>query len=347
MLGGLARVIIIPGCPHIAEEANILCSCIQRAIVVFFVFASLGLGGCQSSNSSSSPTDTWTAFVKRVDKHSGPDLYYETQGQGPPVLLVHAFANNLSTWADVRGPLSRHHKLWLLDLKGFGQSPKPDDGHYSVYDHAADVIHFIRRHDLSQLTLVGHSMGGGVVLAVALYLMEREPQRIARLVLIDSAAYPQPLPVFLKLLQLPLLPDLIGPLLSKKWLVRMLLQRLYYNDALIRDAQVDALAAAFGQPGASHALIQTGRQIRPKDHREISRRYTDITLPTVIIWGREDIIVPVVMGERLHRAIKGSEFVILKECGHMPQGECPQRTAAVIEKFLQQHETIELVRLNK
>ncbi|HEC12800.1 MAG TPA: alpha/beta hydrolase [Acidiferrobacteraceae bacterium] len=333
------------------EGAHILFSCARCAVFVLFVFASFVLGGCQPTdpkpNLTHTPTDTWGAFVKRVDKLSGPDLYYETQGQGSPVLFVHAFANNLSTWADVRGPLSRDHKLWMLDLKGFGRSPKPDDGHYSIYDHAAQVIRFIRRHDLSQLTLVGHSMGGGVVLAVSLYLIEHEPDRIVRLVLIDSAAYPQSLPIFLKLLQLPLLPDLLGPVLSKKWLVRMLLQRLYYNDALIRDADVDTLAMAFAQPGASRALIQTGRQIRPKDHREISRRYTDITLPTVILWGREDIIVPIAMGERLHRAIKGSEFIILKGCGHMPQGECPQRTAAIIEKFLQQHEANELVRLNK
>ncbi|NOZ11588.1 MAG: alpha/beta fold hydrolase [Gammaproteobacteria bacterium] len=285
-------------------------------------------------------TDTWGAFVKRVDSLSGPDLYYETQGQGSPMLFVHGFANNLSSWASIREPLSRHHQLWLLDLKGFGRSPKPDDDYYSVYDHAAQVIRFIRRHDLRRFTLVGHSMGGGVALAVTLYLLRREPERIAQLVLIDSAAYPQTLPIFLSLLQWPLLPDLIGPTLSKRWLVRMLLQRLYFNNALISDASVDALATAFAQPGADRALIRTGRQIRPQDHHKISSRYSEITLPTVIIWGQEDTIVPVAMGERLHRAIKGSGFFVLERCGHMPHMECPRRTVTTIENFLQQHETV-------
>ena len=128
--------------------------------------------------------------------------YYEA-GQGPPILLLHGFGACAYTWRYLIPPLAAEHRVFTLDLKGFGLSDKPDDGHYAVADQAEMVADFIRRQDLHDLVIMGHSMGGAVTLMTYLKLRETDPGRIQKLVLIDSAGYPQKLPWFIWMAKVP------------------------------------------------------------------------------------------------------------------------------------------------
>ncbi len=265
------------------------------------------------------------------------ELYYESHGAGNPVILLHGFGGNIYTWRYLIEPLSKQSRLIAVDLKGFGKSPKPRDNHYEVQDQANLIFNFIVDHQLTNLTLIGHSYGGGVALVTALKLIKERPNWLRRLVLIDAAAYNQDLPVFIDILRTPVLGRLSLSLLSNKQKVRMILKKSYYDDSRITDDQIKAYAAPLASEGGHYALTKTAKSIVPRDIQHISAQYKEIKLPTLILWGRHDKIVPLQIGERLKKDITSSALVIIENCGHIPHEEQPAAAIAAIAAFLKAH----------
>lgn len=267
-------------------------------------------------------------------------LYYETRGKGDPIILLHGFGGNIYSWHHLILPLSRDHELFLIDLKGFGKSPKPHDKHYEVRDQAELIYKFIIAHKLTNLTLVGHSLGGGVALLTALELLKQHPGSLRRLVLIDAAAYKQDLPGFIDILRAPLLGPLVTSLLSDRQKVQMILKKAYYDDSKITEEQVTAYATPLRTPGGTYALIRTAKTILPANIQQISEKYKDINVPTLIVWGKQDSIVPLQIGQHLHKDIARSELVVIDKCGHIPHEERPEDALNAISHFLQENSNI-------
>jgi pimeloyl-ACP methyl ester carboxylesterase len=165
-----------------------------------FAAAALLLGSCGLSAGDG----TAGPFALLGPPEAQVNLYYEEQGKGPPVLLLHGFGASTFTWRHIAPELAQTHRVIAVDLKGFGQSDKPFDERYSVSDQAELLAQLIEDKDLRDLTIVGHSFGGGVALRLALEANARLQGRISRLVLLDSIAYQQQIPVFFRLLDVPL-----------------------------------------------------------------------------------------------------------------------------------------------
>jgi pimeloyl-ACP methyl ester carboxylesterase len=262
-------------------------------------------------------------------------LHFESHGSGPPIVMIHGIGANICTWKPLVEPFARTNKLFLIDLKGFGKSPKPKDNRYSVQDQA-DLIHqFIIQQDLRGLTLVGHSMGGAVALFVALRLMKEKSDRLSALVVVDGAAYRQKLPLFIAILRLPIIRSVVFFLLSDKANTRLILKKSYFDDTKITKEQIKAYAEPLGMPGGKYALVSTAEKIIPSNIDQITQEYPNITIPTLIIWGRQDEIVPLSVGETLHQAIRQSEFEVIDECGHIPSEEKPDETIKILQRFLE------------
>ena len=153
---------------------------------------------------------------RRTFDYQGIKINYYDAGQGPPVLLLHGFGGCAYTWRYLIPPLAAAHRVLTLELKGFGLSDKPRDGHYTVADQAKMVAAFIRSQNLHDLVIMGHSLGGGVALMTYLGLQEDDPGRIDKLVLIDSAGYRQKLPWFIRLAKIPGA-DALGALLPPRF----------------------------------------------------------------------------------------------------------------------------------
>lgn len=266
------------------------------------------------------------------------ELYYESYGSGDPILLIHGFGGNTYSWHELIPILSQKNKVLAVDLKGFGRSPKPKDSSYSVYDQARLIIRFIQKHDLNNLTLVGHSLGGAISMVVALNLIIDEPGLLSRLILIDCVAYKQSLPGFIRTLRIPLLGPIILSLISSKKMCRSVLKLAYYEDSKISDITVSSYAKPIDSKGGKYALIQTAKNIIPKDFENLYSCYRDIEIPTLILWGKEDEIIPLWVGKRLNSEISGSKLIILEKCGHIPHEEKPKETIEVITKFLKYNE---------
>jgi pimeloyl-ACP methyl ester carboxylesterase len=274
---------------------------------------------------------------KSMKDQKNVDLYYESRGAGAPIVLLHGFGANIYTWRHLIEPLSKQHELIMIDLKGFGKSPKPRDKHYEGQDQANLIFKFIVAHKLTNLTLIGHSFGGGVALLTALRLIKEQPNCLKRLVLIDAAAYEQDLPYFIDILRTPLLGRLAVSLLSNKQQVRLVLKKSYYDDSKITDDQVDAYAAPLESAGGSYALARTAKSIVPRDIQQISARYKAINVPSLILWGRQDKVVPFQFAERLHHDLAASALVVIENCGHIPHEEKPEDAIPTISAFLNAH----------
>ncbi len=275
------------------------------------------------------------------------ELYSDSVGEGPPILFIHGFGANTYSWNAFVGPLSKTHRVTCIDLKGFGRSPKPRDEAYSILEQSQLVVDYIRRHNLRDLTLVGHSFGGAVALVTVLELLghgfavkDKSPSteisevRPRKLVLIDSLAYSQKLPSFLRLLRIPWISQIALDWVPLRLQIKNTLGMCYHRSDRITREQIEAYVEPLKTPEGRYGIWQTAQQIEPENMDEIIARYPRIDLPTLILWGRQDRVIPLVLGERLHEALPESKLVVIEQCGHIPHEECPEESLDHLSKFV-------------
>ena len=303
---------------------------VKRELTLGLAALALALGSCGLSAG-----DAVDGPYARLGPPDAPvKLYYTEEGKGSPLLLIHGFGASTFTWRFVAPELAKSHRVIAVDLKGFGQSDKPFDGRYSVYDQAELLAQLIEDKDLRDLTLVGHSFGGGVALLLALEANQRLDGRITRLVLLDSIAFPQNIPVFFRLLDVPLVSQIGVRMVPPSVQARVALQIAYFDDSKIDPEEIELYAAPLKTAAGKHAIIYSARQIVPEDIAELSERYKTIELPTLILWCDHDRIVPLEVGIKLRRTLPNSTLRLVEECGHMPQEEQPASTLALIKGFI-------------
>ncbi|HIQ06838.1 MAG TPA: alpha/beta hydrolase [Thiotrichaceae bacterium] len=284
-----------------------------------------------SSCSSLGPV-TWEKRV--VDNYHLPrvNLFYTEKGKGQTLLLVHGLAESSYTWRYIIDDLAKNNHVIAVDLKGFGRSPKPRDALYSVYDQALAVHQLMQQKNIKQATVIGHSFGGGVALALA--MMDKPSEHVKQLILIDAAAYPQELPSMLRILQRPLLGVTGLYLMSPVIQAKKAYQYAFYDAEKIPSEGVNEASINLGKQGSRYALAQTVQQMIPDDLADISKKYKLLSHRALIIWGEKDKIVLPENAHRLHKDIKNSQLVFLEKVGHIPQEEAPKKILNIIEKFI-------------
>jgi pimeloyl-ACP methyl ester carboxylesterase len=278
--------------------------------------------------------------LERGGRPLGPDT--ET------FVLVHGFGASSFTWRRWMPELERRGHVVRVDLLGCGRSPAPHDGPYDPEGQAGLVLDRLRdlaaqdpppsdparpEGDGKGVTLVGHSLGGGIALFAALELERaRTPPR--RLVLVGGAAYPQPMPPFVGLARRRVLAHAALDVLPTTLLVRQVLRSIVFDPAVVTDDLVEGYARPLERPGATHALLETARRIEPPDLPALTARYPGLSTPTLLLWGRHDRVVPAWVGQRLARTLPRARLHLLDRCGHLPQDERPDASVAALAAFL-------------
>ena len=264
-------------------------------------------------------------------------LYYAIYGTGQPLLAIHGLGASMYSWREfVKLPNTfPGYQIILIDLKGSGNSNKPHNKNYSIKTQRDLVLQFIHERNLRNLTLVGNSYGGAVSLLLAIELCKpQSPKILSKLILIDSGGYDLLLPWYLKLLRTPLLGWLALHILSPSQSAYTVLKNAYYNKDLITDPQIAAYAAPIGACGGRYALLQIAKGVIPKDINKITAQYPSINVPTFILWGLNDEVIPLEIGKMLNAAIHGSSLDLINECGHVPQEEKSAETICWMRKVL-------------
>ena len=248
---------------------------------------------------------------------SGPrgPLVYWAGGAGPPVFFLHGANDQAGTWVRVISPLRRHHRLVLLDLAGHGASA-PGSGALSVkdlMDGVEAVVAAEYRND--RVTLVGNSLGGWLALLYA----DRHPDRVRQVVLVNGAAIRdeasgrrvnllprtrQEAGAALQATMSPASPPVPG----------------FVMDDLIRRAPGSPLARLMASPAADDLLIDA--------------RIGSLRMPVTLIWGEDDQVLPLAYARKVAAALPLAELVLLPQCGHIPQRECPDRLRPELERAL-------------
>ena len=278
----------------------------------------------------------WPLTVNRRGSAAGLrtlPIHVERHGDGArPIVLVHGYGASAFSWRYWIPSLAKDHEVWTVDLKGHGLAPAPCDPRYAPYDHAELVHRFVVQRNLRELTLFGHSMGGGVALLVALRLLGQK--RLRRLVLVSSTAYPQRLPPFVKLARMGWRARWLFAAVPKRPLIRQVLRSVVHDPSGVTGEQVEAYAEPLGKASHRLALIKTACSIVPGDIRELNTRFSEIDVPTLLLWGRQDRVVPLWVGERLCEVMPCATLEVLEDCGHLPAEERPTDSLEIVTAFL-------------
>ncbi len=272
--------------------------------------------------------------LQHVSLH-GHDVGYRLAGEGEVVLLVHGMAGSSRTWRAVMPPLAQNYRVLSPDLLGHGESAKPM-GDYSLGAYASGLRDLMAALGIGRATVVGQSLGGGV----AMQLAYQHPELVERLVLVGSGGLGREVSWMLRLLTLPgaeyVMPLLFPPFARGAGdAVSGFVSRHGWRAPNISEMW-DAFASLTDVDNRQ-AFVRTLRAVIDVGGQSVSaedRLYLTAAMPTLIVWGDEDPIIPVDHAYSAHEAMPGSRLEIFEGAGHFPHVEHPERFVEVLSDFL-------------
>jgi pimeloyl-ACP methyl ester carboxylesterase len=270
---------------------------------------------------------------------------FRIAGSGPVILLIHGIGDNSTTWTTVQAKLAQRFTVIAVDLLGHGQSDKPR-ADYSIAAYANGMRDLLSVLDIERATVIGHSLGGGV----AMQFTYQFPQLVERLVLVGAGGVTKDVNVALRLASLPMGSEALA--LLRLPLVLPALQifgraagLVLGSTAVGRDLpDVLRILADLPEPMASSAFTRTLRAVvdwRGQSVTMLDRCYLTQSVPVQIVWGAEDVVVPVSHAQMAHAAMPGSRLEIFEHSGHFPFHDDPDRFVEVIERFIDTTEASE------
>jgi len=280
-------------------------------------------------------------FELRHRTVNGHDVAYrmgggQGAGGGDAILLLHGIAATSATWRDVMSRLASRFLVVAPDLLGHGESDKPE-GDYSLGAHASFVRDLLRALGIERATVVGHSFGGGVVMQ----LSYQHPHLCKRVVLVSSGGLGREVNAWLRLLSAPGA-EFVLPLVAPSFVLAgggAVLRWL--RDQGIRSPRIREgwqAYSALGDAGSRRAFVRELRSVVEPSGQVVSakdRLHISVGLPTMIVWGDRDAIIPVQHGRAAHALIAGSRLEIFEHAGHFVHAEYPERFAALLQDFIE------------
>jgi pimeloyl-ACP methyl ester carboxylesterase len=280
-----------------------------------------------------------TSIEPRTIMVHGRPLTCVVAGSGPVLLLIHGMGGTFENWQAVIEPLARQHTVIAPDLPGHGRSA-PGGGDYSIGALAAGLRDLLIVLGHERATLVGHSLGGGIAMQFAYQF----PESTERLVLVSSGGLGHEVSMLLRAAALPGANAFIAATATLGSTVGGVLARGLGIVGLRPSADVSEVArgyASLSDRDRRAAFLATLRGVIDTGGQRVhagDRHYLDEGMPTLIVWGDRDPIVPLHHGQNAHAAIPGSHLEVFEGVGHLPQLEAPGRFIAVLEQFIAENE---------
>jgi pimeloyl-ACP methyl ester carboxylesterase len=271
-----------------------------------------------------------------------PSEFIELQGmsvhvrdEGPrddpaPLLLLHGTSASLHTWDGWAQALKDQRRVIRVDLPGFGLTGPFPDGNYRMAHYSAFITGLLDALGVQQVVLVGNSLGGQIAWETA----RAYPQRVSKLILVDAAGFPlnsTSVPIGFQIARMPALATVMSKILPKQ-MIESSLRNVYGNPDLVTPELVERYYELSLRAGNRAALIQRFSQ---RDDPTLNQaRISQLNVPTLILWGGRDRLIPPANAKLFNAAIQGSQLQMFEELGHVPQEEDPASTVALVQAFL-------------
>jgi pimeloyl-ACP methyl ester carboxylesterase len=267
----------------------------------------------------------------------GKRLTYRLAGKGPLVLLIHGMAGSATTWKQVMPALSERFTVLAPDLFGHGESDKTK-GDYSLGAMASVLRDLIVALGFKRATVVGQSYGGGI----AMQLAYQYPERCERLVLVNAGGLGTEVNPLLRMLTLPgaeavLLIACAPPVRRIAEAVGRVALRKRLESATVIP-ELWRSYSSLGNVEARRAFLRTLRAVIDPRGQSVSandKLYLAAGMPTLIIWGEDDRVIPVEHAYAAHAVISGSWLEIIEGVGHYPHCEAPDRFVTALTEFIE------------
>jgi pimeloyl-ACP methyl ester carboxylesterase len=245
---------------------------------------------------------------------------------GPPVVFVHGLLSSSASFKRVLSSAAGGRPAVAVDLPGFGSSDRPWPYDYTVGAQAGALLGYLDARGFDRVALVGNSLGGAVCLIAA----AARPKRVAALVLVGSASPIATIPWNFQLLRMPVVGEIEMELLVRPVMEFALKDRLFARAGRVTPETVDDWWLPVRVPGTRRAVLAAVRSSR-RGYKDLLTR---VRVPTLVLWGKGDKILPAEEGFRLSSAISDARLVVLPDTGHLPQEEAPEAFSRAVASFL-------------
>jgi pimeloyl-ACP methyl ester carboxylesterase len=303
-----------------------------KLVGIFLMLAALGFAVSKAPDRSlESLVPRWAPPPSDFVDVDGLLVHYRDQGPSSdplPLVLIHGTGASLHTWEGWAADLSKTRRVVSFDLPGFGLTGPNADGDYSDARYVAFVRNLLSRLGIGRAIVGGNSLGGEIAWQLAL----ADPARVAGLVLVDAAGHdfvPEAMPLGFRIARIPVLREPMRWLLPRR-AIEASVTEVYGDPSRVSAALVDRYYELTLREGNRVALMQRMDQLAPGP----VERLPEIKMPTLILWGGKDRLIPPRWGQAFHEAIPGSQLVTFPSLGHVPQEEDPAATLAALRAWL-------------
>jgi pimeloyl-ACP methyl ester carboxylesterase len=246
-----------------------------------------------------------------------------------PIVLIHGTSASLHTWDGWVDELKSHRRVIRFDLPAFGLTGPDPTNNYTIEHYADVVVAILDKLNVNKSVLAGNSLGGYIAWVTAVMY----PNRVSKLILVDASGYPfesESVPLAFTLSKNALTNGILTNVLPKS-LVEKSVKNVYGNPALVTDELVERYYQLTLREGNRAALKERFKQTIPGP---LAKEIKTINVPTLLIWGRKDHLIPLDLGLKFEQDIKNSQLIIFDDLGHVPHEEDPQITVLAVKQFL-------------
>lgn len=271
-------------------------------------------------------------FIKLGGLQQGIELHYRDEGlsteenpDAPVLFLLHGIMASLHTWDGWVDRLKEDFRIIRVDIPGFGLTGPYSDGIYNL-NRAVDMVDQLSDElKIDSFFIAGNSMGGYISWNFAL----QHPDKVDRLILLDSAGYAFEMPMLLSLLRTPVLKESMA-FLTPKFIVSQTLSEVYGDETKVKEETIERYHQLMLREGNREAVVSVLASLGDIDNKGIKQ----LQVPTLILWGEEDAWIPLAHAQKFADEIEGSKLITYPGIGHVPMEEIPQQTAQDAKDFL-------------
>ena len=263
---------------------------------------------------------------------NGMDVHFRDEGLQTdtiPIVLIHGTGSSLHTFNEWSDRLKKSHRVIRMDLPAYGLTGPFPDGNYTMAHYTAFLKDFLTALNIKKCVLAGNSLGG----AIAWNFTLEQPSMVTKLILIDASGYPiasKSVPIAFSLAKIPVINKLLS-FITPRFLVRASVENVYFDSSKVTDLVVERYFNLTLRAGNRKAFVD--RLKTPKDTSTYNNiKY--IQQPTLILWGSQDLLIPVENAYKFQEDLPNNTLVILENTGHTPMEESPLESLAPVINFL-------------